>query len=149
MPNSELGRALRESTVDVLEKMFFAQPLEEPAGDLPGAVLAVKLAFEGAPSGALTLTVTEDAARQIAADFLGEDENEISGRKVEEVTCELANMICGSVLSRVESQATFRLASPQLLAAEAWRLDPHPGEARVVHSVALEKGKLTAVMETH
>ena len=34
------------------------------------------------------------------------------------MVCELANMICGSVLSRVESSTTFRLATPRILAFE-------------------------------
>ena len=32
--------------------------------------------------------------------------------RIGEVVCELANMICGSVLSRMESSATFRLSKP-------------------------------------
>ena len=49
-----------------------------------------------------------------AADFLGVDEGELTGHQVGEVVCELANMICGSVLSRMESAATFRIAPPKL-----------------------------------
>jgi hypothetical protein len=57
-------------------------------------------------------------------------------------------MICGSVLSRVESQATFNLASPKLLAADAWRFAPHAAEGRAIHTVQLLNGSLTAIVET-
>ena len=110
---------------EVLEKMFFIrafeEPLEEP--ESPRRNIAVQLAFDGDPSGSLTLRTTSAAARSIAADFLGEDESELSERQVEEVVSELANMICGAVLSRVESRAVFRLGSPRILPAD------HPSTA--------------------
>jgi CheY-specific phosphatase CheX len=77
----------------------------------------VELTFEGEPSGALFLSLSAPAARQIAADFLGIDESAVSAAQTADVVCELANMICGSVLSRVESAARFRLASPRVLPA--------------------------------
>jgi len=150
MPDIELEDALHSSAEEVLEKMFFVQPLDEESrpADEPGPVLAVKLTFEGSPAGSLTLSVTEKAARQIAADFLGEDEPGLSSRKVQEVVCELANMICGSVLSRVESHTTFRLAAPRLLVAEPWNLDPESSDRRAVYTIQLANGSLTATVLT-
>jgi CheY-specific phosphatase CheX len=102
---------------DVLAKMFFVETLGESSQ--PGApcadVIGAKVAFEGEPAGALTIRLTTPAASQIAADFLGLDEEEVSPSRVAEVVCELANMICGSVLSRVESATTFRLATPRIV----------------------------------
>ena len=79
MPETQFQSALRDSVQEVLEKMFFVEPVEEPPGeaDSPDGELAVRLAFEGLPSGALTLRVTTTAARQIAADFLGEDASDL------------------------------------------------------------------------
>jgi CheY-specific phosphatase CheX len=109
--------------------------------------MTIELAFEGLPSGTLTLRVSSAAARQIAADFLGEDACGLSFAKVEEVARELANMICGSVLSRVESTATFRLHPPRLL-LPAERRDRQPAAAcRAVHAVAIGSGTLTASVE--
>jgi len=150
MPETPLQRALRDSVQEVLEKMFFVEPVEEPPGaaDAPEGEMAVQLAFEGLPSGALTLRLTTAAARQIAADFLGEDASGLSPVKVEEVVCELANMICGSVLSRVESTATFRLASPRLLGAEERPDRRQAADGRAVHAVSVGSGTLTASVET-
>jgi hypothetical protein len=63
--------------------------------------------------------VAGGAARSVAADFLGEEEPALSEQQIGEVVCELANMICGSVLSRVESAITFQLATPRIVAAES------------------------------
>jgi CheY-specific phosphatase CheX len=112
--------ALRDSVNEVLEKMFFVEALGEspdsaPDGTEPAAEIAARLTFDGEPSGSLTLRLTSAAARPIAADFLGTDVETVSDRQVEEVVCELANMICGSVLSRVESATIFNLAAPQIV----------------------------------
>ena len=57
-------------------------------------------------------------------------------------------MICGSVLSRVESSATFRLAPPRVLPA-AERADRRDAAGnRAVHAVAIGCGTLTACVET-
>jgi CheY-specific phosphatase CheX len=150
MSETPFHRALRDSVQEVLEKMFFVEPVEEPPGEAgsPDGIMAVQLAFEGLPSGVLTLCVTSAAARQIAADFLGEDASGLSPAKVEEVVCELANMICGSVLSRVESSATFRLASPRILLAGERPIRREAAARRAVHAVAIGSGTLTASMET-
>jgi CheY-specific phosphatase CheX len=131
--------------------MFFVQALDEPPGEAgsPGDDMEVKLTFEGTPSGALTLCVTTAAAGQIAADFLGEDESGLSHERVVEVVCELANMICGSVLSRVESASTFRLASPQFLPAQEGQNGQRDAVDRLaVHTIAISAGTLTAIVET-
>jgi CheY-specific phosphatase CheX len=150
MPETQIQRALRDSVQEVLEKMFFVEPVEEPPGeaDSRDGELAVRVAFEGVPSGALTLRVASAAACQIAADFLGEDTSSLSPAQVEEVVCELANMICGSVLSRIESSATFRLASPRLLSADEGPNRREAADRRAVHAVATGSGTLTASVET-
>jgi chemotaxis protein CheY-P-specific phosphatase CheC len=107
--------------------------------------IAAGLTFQGEPSGSFLLRLTTVAARQIAADFLGIDESQISDSKTCEVVCELANMICGSVLSRVESAATFRLGEP--------RIEPAPEEVvfdswYTHYAAALSNGRLMVTLGT-
>lgn len=149
MPEMPFQDALRNSVQEVLEKMFFVEPLEEPPAEAgsPEGEMTVQLAFEGLPSGTLTLRVASAAARQIAADFLGEDASGLPPAKVEEVVRELANMICGSVLSRVESTATFHLHPPRLLPAEERPDRQAAARCRAVHAVAIGSGTLTASVE--
>ncbi|MBV9508286.1 MAG: chemotaxis protein CheX [Acidobacteriia bacterium] len=114
---------LAECTEEALEQMFFVRPLSEPAAphSAESPHVVAELNFQGEPSGSFSLSVSPAAARSIAADFLAEEENILSKEQVEEVICELANIICGSVLTRLESRITFRLASPQIVkAAQPW-----------------------------
>jgi hypothetical protein len=55
----------------------------------------------------------------VGAGFLGREEAEVSDGQAGEVVCELANMICGSVLSRLESEETFQITHPELVPQEA------------------------------
>jgi len=145
MTDGGLAGALAESTAEVLEKMFFVRATEEsvPAsGDVDGD-LNCEVSFSGNPSGRLVLRVGLGAAHSMAADFLGDDEGALSEVRVSQVVCELANMICGSVLSRIESGTTFRLESPRLLSA--WEAS---GPHTVTHSVVLGGGILTVEFST-
>ena len=136
--------ALGESTGEVLERMFFicddGAPVFEGDNDEPE--IAAWLTFEGSPPGWLELRIGKKAARSIAADFLGEEEESLTDRQAEDMACELANMICGSVLSRTQSDA-FRLSSPAILPLADW---VQPQNASV-HQVPLPHGALTVLMK--
>jgi len=133
--------ALRDSVKDVLEKMFFVETLGESytAAAASADQITAQLTFEGQPPGSLTMRVTSAAARQIAADFLGVDEQEVSELRVAEVVCELANMICGSVLSRMESATAFHLSTPEIVAAPE---SPATSPYSTVYGVELANGRL-------
>jgi len=144
----QLSEALRQSMEEVLEKMFFVRALEEPPEPAlsPARGLLARLSFEGDPSGRLTLHISEEAARSISADFLGKDEWEVTAEEIGEVICELANMICGSILSRVESGASFRLGPPRL--EESSPDEPAAEEGCVIHRTAVGQGTLTVALQT-
>jgi CheY-specific phosphatase CheX len=111
--------ALSDAVTEVLEKMFFIEATAAPSqvSAQPQSIV-VELEFDGDPPGVFRMSLAREAASQIAADFLGEDVSSLSVPQVEDVVKELANMICGAVLSRVESSATFRLAAPNILPVE-------------------------------
>jgi CheY-specific phosphatase CheX len=149
MGDLALERALTECTEEVLEQMFFAQPVEETvppdsaqAGD--PSHLSVDVGFTGEPSGRLLLRISKAAARSIAADFLAEDEAVLSEEQVAEVICELANIICGSVLTRIESRTSFRLGSPRLL----FQVSEPEMRPSAVRSLDLWNGNITIAMTT-
>jgi CheY-specific phosphatase CheX len=142
-------RVLRESAEDVLEKMFFIRDVGEPAlaGGGYGPEVAAHLTFEGTPPGWLTLRASKTAARSIAADFLGEEEETVTDQQAEDMVCELANMICGSALSRTGSDATFRISSPLIVGPED-SIDGSPDlRDAAIHRVALGNGMLTILMK--
>ena len=145
MPELTILPALDRAIKGVLERMFFIEALSDPDTDAPesGPGLQAMLTFEGAPPGWFALRVTNAAARSISADFLGVEESEVSGQQVEAVICELANMICGSVLSSIESTATFRLGPPRIVPA----VDGADRSPEItLHSVRIASGVLTAVL---
>jgi len=145
MPELSILPALHEAIKNVLERMFFIEALVDFDPDVldtePG--VEARLAFEGAPAGWFALRLTTVAARSISADFLGIDESEVSEQQLKAVVCELANMICGSMLSQVESTVTFRLGPPRIIPAEE-RVER--SAYTTVHSVRIASGVLTAVL---
>lgn len=106
---------LAECASLILEKMFFAnvsadagEPLA-PAGPMLGAVVA----FAGPQSGSLAIAVETETARTLAADFLGlSATDDLGPEKIEDTLGELANMVCGSTLSRFDDEGIFSLANP-------------------------------------
>jgi len=138
--------ALARAVGEVLENMFFLDSLGE-AGEAPAGAdtVTVHLSFEGAPPGCFGMRLARAAANAIAADFLGEDADSLTPQQSTDVTLELANMICGAVLSRIESSATFRLGPPRVVADIATddRREPWPGEA-TRYTVETGSGTLTA-----
>lgn len=117
MTDTETAPWLSAAASDVLETMFFSPVIDEtPVSEAPGeAALAARLQFSGARSGSFTVRVTEGAARMIAANFLAEETDEPAPSQVAEVVCELTNMMCGAVLSRLDRGAHFDLSSPTLV----------------------------------
>ena len=147
MFENSIREALPESVNDVLERMFFVQAVGASPQQLPQAPdgqIVARVRFEGEPSGSLTLWLNALDALPIAADFLGADPEEITEARSSEVICELANMICGSLLSRIEAGTTFHLATPQILAE--WT--PADFVSATFYAVELENGILAVSVTT-
>ena len=140
-PVSDVAAILLESSSEVLETMFFATVL----GDAPPEALqnctGARLHYRGSPSGTFGVRVTQQSARTIAAGFLGIDDESVSEGQIGEVICELANMLCGSVLSRLERDARFDLSHPEL------DLSAAPAEFAMSRTFELEDGAIQVWME--
>jgi hypothetical protein len=110
---------------DVLESMFFLEALGE-AAEPPAETetVTVHLTFDGDPPGCFQMRLARLAANAFAADFLGEDPESLTVQQGTDVALELANMICGAVLSRIESSASFRLGAPRIAAPDAGHRGP-------------------------
>ena len=144
MPEQELSALIEESVTTVLETMFFADPLgpAEPGAEEGAPVLAARLWFHGSPSGNLAVCISQASARLLAAGFLGEDEESLTEAQTGQIVCELANMLCGSVVSRLESEKSFDLTSPELVPFASIFDSGPPGPA-CLRSFELENGILT------
>jgi CheY-specific phosphatase CheX len=116
MIDREVAESLAAAVSDVLETMFFSPVLGEvPVSTAPPEAVAARLPFSGARSGDFGIRLAAGAAQVIAAGFLAEETREPSQEQVAEVVCELANMLCGSVLSRLDRGAHFDLGSPAVV----------------------------------
>lgn len=110
-----LDRVVEESVREVLETMFFSDVFGNLEEIPPAQFLRAELAFRGTPSGRMGVQVTAESASRFTADFLGVETDEVTDRAVGQVLCELANMVCGSMLSRMDCEKRFDLSSPELV----------------------------------
>jgi len=109
--------SLKAATFEVLETMFFIFPerLEESADLFQGPGLRAWVPVEGPKKFRVGLTVTLPLAREMAANFLGLEKDEVPPDKLEDVLKETANMVAGSFLSQEKVPEAFYLKPPQAL----------------------------------
>lgn len=110
--------ASEKAVSEVLESMFFETPSAPPvildATSSP-ALLWVELPFLGTACGRMCLGIDETLAIRLAANFLGDEDADVVGPEQQAlVSCELANMLCGSLLSRQYKAANLSLDSPHV-----------------------------------
>lgn len=119
-----LANSARAVMEDVLETMFFSTAVLVDCRHDPNAV-AARIHFSGDPSGIFELALSRNLARQFACAFLALDEGDLPASAESEVTCELANMICGAALSRIHPDSSVRLGVPRPTARSAPLDGPH------------------------
>lgn len=140
--NDQLQQIFLQSAGEVIETMCFVAVLGEDAGPATADLISAELVFNGSPAGRFGVRVPPSTGRLIASNFLGKDAEDITAAEVEQVVGELANMICGSVLSRLEAGARFELLHPVIV--PAGESTPHP-EA-IEYALELQEGKITLWM---
>ena len=123
MEPNEIQAALSAAVEEVLETMCFTTVLAYARGASPAEVgpraeagsppLSLDLSFAGNPSGRFRLALPASLARVLAVAFLGREPQEVSASDAVDVAGELSNMICGSVLSRLESKSIFQITHPE------------------------------------
>jgi len=116
---------VREVTGVVLETMFFSEAVPEACDHaaliVPGAReewISARVRFDGVPRGELRVMLSHELARFVAASFLGADPDDVNSDADGQVSCELANMICGALLSRLHPDTVVALSPPELVPAD-------------------------------
>ncbi len=119
MQASDFAGLMPDCCNEVLDSMYFTTVLEtvreERLAEVDPGAYCFTLKFCGEMSGWFGLRVNGPGALSMAANFLGEEESDLSAVEVEEVIGELANMLCGSVVSRLKSEGKFSLSHPQVM----------------------------------
>jgi len=129
MKASEFAKLVPGCCGGVLDSMYFTTIMEtshpkELAEAAEGKETAIgaeeyafSLSFKGDICGRFGLHMGAAAGRGLAANFLGEDEADLSVSDIGEVAGELANMLCGAVVSKVEGKSKFVLSHPEAMQA--------------------------------
>ena len=146
-----IHQLLLQSAQDALATMFFTLPddvsvdTQRPHGEL----IAANVNFRGALPGRFGLVVSYPVARTLAMNFLGcDDDADLLLAKVESVIGELANIICGAVLSEIESDAHFDLDGPESVHVGADEPGPDFGaESSCVCRFKFSDGALVLLLE--
>jgi CheY-specific phosphatase CheX len=115
LDRAQVRRALEEAVLEVLETMCFEFPVDEPSegGPPEGDAVQAMAQFDGSLRGQLHVALAGAAARRLAAAFLGLEESEVGEQQVLQMASELANMLCGATLSRLEPHGRLRIATPE------------------------------------
>jgi CheY-specific phosphatase CheX len=148
MQTTDRKLQLAEAASDVLESMYFLSVLgsvDEPI-ETDASWIWVRLTFSGDGEGSFGLGCPSGTAWTIAGNFLGQTDEEITSEQVEEVICELSNMICGSFLGRFRNGSLFDLSHP---ACEANAVHPlAPASSSVsAQTLELDEGMLHVWLE--
>jgi hypothetical protein len=109
-------RSLDLAVTETLETMFFSDAQPAPDTAVPGGGICSVVRFDGDASGTLELRVSEFEANELAAGFLGLDPPDVNQTQIESVCGEMANMICGAMVSFASPQGHFALSQPEVLA---------------------------------
>ncbi len=110
---SELTDLLDSATEEVLETMFYTGAFG-PGTEGGGPYLSAGVSFRGSRNGTLDVAAPEATATALAAAFLGETPESVPPEQVPAVIGELANVLCGVVLGRVEDGGQFVIAPPNV-----------------------------------
>jgi CheY-specific phosphatase CheX len=146
MTNQTIDSCVTESVNKVLETMFFSAPLGPAEPETGAHVIQAQLAFNGRPGGTFRLGLSASCARTMAADFLGEEPETLTDLASGQVICEMANMICGTLLSQWESEEIFQLDAPELVVPGSEDARLPETVPTVQQSFELENGILTVTL---
>lgn len=116
---------LKQAISNVLELMFFVsvQVMEDenPSSEKPlngQPCIGATLAFSGPLSGSYYLLIPQEMARVITANFLGLDDDEVTGNQAQDTVKEALNMIGGHMLSLAENPDAFQLGIPEIISGK-------------------------------
>ncbi len=143
MPEQNFSQLISETVCTVLETMFFTVPLGYAESKAHPGDMEARLAFHGHPSGALDVCLSRPGARMLAGGFLGEEDETLTDIQLGQVTCELANMLCGSLVSKLEPEESFNLDPPELVPVRTEDSSERESSFTSRQSFELESGVLT------
>ncbi len=131
----------------VLESMCFLTVVGEPEEASPLAEpswVNGSLHFQGDFSGSFGIGAPARTARVLAANFLGEEEEDVTDEQIDEVMREVSNIACGAVLANAKHERPFDLSSP---VSAGFPATEGFGPATTAKKFSLEEGPFVAWLE--
>ncbi len=108
----QLADNVRSAINDALEQMFFSGITAESAAP-SDAVTCARVRFSGTAAGQFRVAASTECLTELASNFLAMEAEDVSADAALSVLLELANILCGSVLSRWHPDGLFELAAPE------------------------------------
>ena len=107
----DMKEIMRAAIFDVVEKMFYV--FLEPVGDeYSDYAMEAAVQFKGDVRGEISILVSEALAENMVRNFLGLAEGQMTGDDIEDCVKEVANMVCGNFLGRLDHTKVFDLSIP-------------------------------------
>ncbi len=136
--DAEAIATVRRVTAEVLETMFFTEAEEAPCDHIWLEIAScAQIRFAGSHFGEMLLGVSVEATDPVAASFLGMNPAELTDALRGQMVEELANILCGAMLSQLWPESTLALSSPELVPWLAW-----PPEGTLHCCFATPEGRL-------
>jgi CheY-specific phosphatase CheX len=143
---SDLNALLAQVTEEVLENMFFSGVMGELEAPALGQRLCATVTFTGSSTGELGVSAPLATATALAAGFLGSEDETVADSQVLAVVGELANVLCGVVLARMNPDGQFVISPPGIANIE----EPEGmGDRNVLRCFEIMEGNLSVSLTVH
>jgi chemotaxis protein CheX len=112
------AEALLDGAKEVFETMMFmtVEPCAEADHAIGGSALLGSITFTGDIEGCLAVSCSYDCAKTIAVNMLGAEDEELSEEEVADAVGEVANMLLGSLKSRIaETAGEIQVSIPSVV----------------------------------
>lgn len=112
-----LREAFSAAVEESMDAMFFdaAEPVAECDCEPASESITAAVLFHDSIDGEFLLSAPLQTAVALAASFMAIDAEAVERSQAEQTVCELANIICGAALSRLEPSAVLRLSPPRVI----------------------------------
>jgi CheY-specific phosphatase CheX len=107
----EMKEIMMAAIFDVVEQMFYV--FLEPVGDeYSDYAMEAAIQFKGDLKGEVSILVSEGLAKSMVQNLLGLETGQMTKEDIEDCVKEVANMICGNFLGRLDQTRMFDLSMP-------------------------------------
>ncbi|MGO9139650.1 MAG: chemotaxis protein CheX [Syntrophales bacterium] len=107
----EMKEIMMAAIFDVVEQMFyvFLEPVDDKDSDY---AMEAAIQFTGDLKGEMSILVSDGLAKSMVHNLLGLETKQMTKEDIEDCVKEVANMICGNFLGKLDRTTVFDLSVP-------------------------------------